>query len=79
MTQNPDRVPPIQDWNRLLSNKVAVATGGGAGIGGAISRLFARLKDPKPGLRIRPAWRWTGKIKSCGFPTLGVLRPRFIR
>src|SRR6185312_2566336 len=40
--QNPGRVPPIEDWNRLLANKVVVVTGGGAGIGGAISRLFAR-------------------------------------
>ena len=29
------------DWNRLLDGKVAVVTGGGDGIGGAISRLFA--------------------------------------
>jgi NAD(P)-dependent dehydrogenase (short-subunit alcohol dehydrogenase family) len=37
----PTDVPPISDWNRLLDGKVAVVTGGGAGIGGAISRLFA--------------------------------------
>ncbi len=36
-----DQVPPIADWNRLLDGKVAVVTGGGDGIGGAISRLFA--------------------------------------
>jgi NAD(P)-dependent dehydrogenase (short-subunit alcohol dehydrogenase family) len=37
----PTDVPPINDWNRLLDGKVAVVTGGGDGIGGAISRLFA--------------------------------------
>lgn len=39
--QRPGEVPPIADWGRLLDGKVAVVTGGGAGIGGAISRLFA--------------------------------------
>jgi len=39
--QTPDNVPPIADWNRLLENRVAVVTGGGDGIGGAVSRLFA--------------------------------------
>jgi NAD(P)-dependent dehydrogenase (short-subunit alcohol dehydrogenase family) len=39
--QVPSNVPPIDDWNRLLAGKVAVVTGGGDGIGGAISRLFA--------------------------------------
>jgi NAD(P)-dependent dehydrogenase (short-subunit alcohol dehydrogenase family) len=39
--QSPERVPPIDDWNRLLDGRVAVVTGGGDGIGGAISRLFA--------------------------------------
>lgn len=33
---------PIGDWNRLLDGRVAVVTGGGAGIGGSISRLFAQ-------------------------------------
>jgi NAD(P)-dependent dehydrogenase (short-subunit alcohol dehydrogenase family) len=37
----PSDVPTISNWNRLLDGKVAVVTGGGDGIGGAISRLFA--------------------------------------
>jgi NAD(P)-dependent dehydrogenase (short-subunit alcohol dehydrogenase family) len=35
-------VAPIDDWSRLLDGKVAVVTGGGDGIGGAISALFAQ-------------------------------------
>src|SRR4051812_42180817 len=38
----PTDVPAIDDWNKLLAGKVAVVTGGGVGIGGAISRLFAQ-------------------------------------
>ena len=41
-TQNRDRVPSIDDWSRLLDGRVAVVTGGGDGIGGAVSRLFAQ-------------------------------------
>jgi NAD(P)-dependent dehydrogenase (short-subunit alcohol dehydrogenase family) len=41
-TQQPGNVPPIDDWGQLLAGKVAVVTGGGDGIGGAISRLFAQ-------------------------------------
>lgn len=41
MTQTPDNVPPIDDWSKLLEGRVAVVTGGGDGIGGGISRLFA--------------------------------------
>jgi len=33
--------PAIEDGDRLLAGRVAVVTGGAAGIGGAISRLFA--------------------------------------
>lgn len=41
-TQHATDVPAIEDWNRLLDGRVAVVTGGGDGIGGAISRLFAQ-------------------------------------
>ncbi|WP_246224308.1 SDR family NAD(P)-dependent oxidoreductase [Mycolicibacterium anyangense] len=40
MSQMPG-VPPITDWNRLLDGRVAVVTGGGAGIGAAVATLFA--------------------------------------
>jgi NAD(P)-dependent dehydrogenase (short-subunit alcohol dehydrogenase family) len=41
MPQEPTDVPAISDYRQLLDGKVAVVTGGGDGIGGAISRLFA--------------------------------------
>jgi NAD(P)-dependent dehydrogenase (short-subunit alcohol dehydrogenase family) len=40
-SQHPTDVPTIGDWSKLLDGQVAVVTGGGAGIGGAIARLFA--------------------------------------
>ncbi len=39
--QRPTDVPPIEQWDRLLGEKVAVITGGGEGIGAAVARLFA--------------------------------------
>jgi NAD(P)-dependent dehydrogenase (short-subunit alcohol dehydrogenase family) len=39
--QRPTDVAPIENWSQLLDGKIAVVTGGGDGIGGAISTLFA--------------------------------------
>jgi NAD(P)-dependent dehydrogenase (short-subunit alcohol dehydrogenase family) len=39
--QRPSDVTPIGSWDRLLDGRVAVVTGAGAGIGAAISSLFA--------------------------------------
>jgi NAD(P)-dependent dehydrogenase (short-subunit alcohol dehydrogenase family) len=60
-TQTPESVPAIGDWGQLLSGKVAIVTGGGDGIGGAISRLFAQHGaileiaeiDPERGARVK--------------------------
>lgn len=40
-TPKPTDVPDISNYSQLLAGKVAVVTGGGVGIGGSISRLFA--------------------------------------
>jgi NAD(P)-dependent dehydrogenase (short-subunit alcohol dehydrogenase family) len=40
--QVPANVPAIDDYAHLLAGRVAVVTGGGDGIGGAIARLFAQ-------------------------------------
>ncbi len=59
--QTPESVPAIGDWGQLLTGKVAIVTGGGDGIGGAISRLFAQHGaileiaeiDPERGARVK--------------------------
>jgi NAD(P)-dependent dehydrogenase (short-subunit alcohol dehydrogenase family) len=38
---DPTDVPAVDDWNRLLEDRVCVVTGAGQGIGGAIASLFA--------------------------------------
>jgi NAD(P)-dependent dehydrogenase (short-subunit alcohol dehydrogenase family) len=74
--QRPDSVAPIPDWGRLLDGKVAIVTGGGDGIGGAISRLFAQHGARVEIAEIDPARaeRTRAEIESAG----GVVRAHVI-
>jgi len=67
-TQTPDNVPAIPRWDRLLEGRVAVVTGGGDGIGGAISRLFAEHGARVEIAEIDPARaeRCAGEIEAAG-------------
>jgi len=51
-------VPGIDDWSRLLDGRVAVVTGGGAGIGGAIARALH-----KQGATVAISGRQTEKLE----------------
>jgi NAD(P)-dependent dehydrogenase (short-subunit alcohol dehydrogenase family) len=66
--QQPTDVAPIEDWNRLLDGRVAVVTGGGDGIGGAVSTLFARHGAVVEMAEIDPerAARTCGAIEEAG-------------
>jgi NAD(P)-dependent dehydrogenase (short-subunit alcohol dehydrogenase family) len=66
--QQPTDVAPIEDWNRLLDGRVAVVTGGGDGIGGAVSTLFAQHGAVVEMAEIDPerAARTCGAIEEAG-------------
>jgi NAD(P)-dependent dehydrogenase (short-subunit alcohol dehydrogenase family) len=66
--QQPTDVASIEDWNRLLDGRVAVVTGGGDGIGGAVSTLFAQHGAVVEMAEVDPerAARTCGAIEAAG-------------
>ncbi len=74
--QQPSDVTPIDDWAHLLSGRVAVVTGGGAGIGAAIATLFAQHGASVEVAEVDPerAERTRGEIEASG----GVVRTHLV-